>query len=480
MSIALVLRCLLWLAALLPVVGHGAGNSVDKHALVIGNREYRSRDASLPNAVNDANLIAKSLRTLGFKVTQRQNLTREGFFASVDEFVSQIPEGATALVYYAGHGMQIGGGNYLTPIDMAVTSEQTVSLKSYPLKMLLDKLAGTRSAVNIVILDACRNNPFQPQSAKRYRSFSELGLAKTQAPRGTLIAYSTSPGQLAADGTGGNSVYTAALARHLAAPERELDEIFKRVASEVRKTTLDDQIPWYESSLTERYYFLPPEGVTIVAGKPLMVAKASSPNDLGTQRGGPADRNAADLAWYRQLTAQEWVKIDGEIQQRVQRLTPDEIPAMTHKASAGNVVAQTTLGLAFREGIDKAVESASGRTTRYKSNNTKALRWLKTAAESGFPVAQVELAKMYYEGHGVDRDLREATYWAKQAAASNLPRAKLGLAHLQMESGEKAPADVVISILEGEMTKNQLESVIPPDTLNSILKGMSRPAGRLP
>ena len=162
------------------------------------------------------------------------------------------------------------------------------------------------------------------------------------------------------------------------------------------------------------------------------------------------------------------------------RLTPDEIPAMTHKASGGNVVAQTTLGLAFREGVDKAVESSSGRTTRYKANNTKALRWLKTAAESGFPVAQVELAEMYYAGHGVDRDLRQATYWLEQAAAADYPGANGNLLQVQLDSGAKDPADVLISILGGGLTKKQVESVISPDALNLILKGTSRPAGRLP
>lgn len=458
--VAFLFRNLVLLAALLPAASQGAGNSVEKYALVIGNRDYLARQASLPNAVNDANLIAKSLHTLGFKVTQRQNLKRADFFSVVDEFAGQLPEGATALVYYAGHGMQIGGGNYLTPVDMAVTSEQTVHVKSYPLKALLDKLAGTKSAVNIVILDACRNNPFQPQSAARYRSFSDLGLARTQAPRGTLIAYSTSPGQLAADGAGSNSVYSASLARQLAASERELEEIFKRVSSEVRKSTLDDQIPWYESSLTERYYFLPPEGVSVVAGKPLMVAKAPTPDARGVQRSVPADPKAVDLAWYRQLTASEWSQIDWEIQQRVKRLTPEEIPALTHKASGGSVVAQTTLGLAYREGVDKAVEINNGRTMRFKANNTKALRWLRTAAENGFPVAQAELGEMYYTGHGVDRDLRQANYWLEQASAADYPRAKLDLLQVQVESGSKTAS--------------------PADALNSMLRSLSGPTGTKP
>jgi uncharacterized caspase-like protein len=446
----LLIRCLTLLATMLPAISQGAGNLVEKHALVIGNRDYVARQASLPNAFNDANLIAKSLRTLGFKVTQRNNLKRGDFFAAVSEFSLQLPEGSTALVYYAGHGMQIGGGNFLTPVDMTLTSEQSVAIKSYPMKALLEQLAGAKSAVNIVILDACRNNPFQPQSAVRYRSFNDLGLAKTQAPRGTLIAYSTSPGQLAADGTGSNSIYSEALARHLAAPERELEDLFKRISSDVRKSTLDDQIPWFESSLTERYYFIPPEGVSVVPGKSLQMASVGKNEIRGTRRGSQAETSTANLPWYRQLTASEWSLIDWEIQQRVKRLTPDEIPAITHQATGGSVVAQTVLGLAYREGIDKAVEISNGRTMRFKANNTKALQWLRTAAENGFPVAQAELGEMYYTGHGVDRDLRKAAYWLEQAVVAEYPRAKLNLLQVQVETGSKAanPAEALRSMME--------------------------------
>jgi hypothetical protein len=354
--------------------------------------------------------------------------------------------------------MQIGGGNFLTPVDMAVTSEQTVAVKSYPVKALLEQLAHARSSVNIVILDACRNNPFQPQSTVRYRSFADLGLAKVQAPRGTLIAYSTSPGQLAADGTGSNSVYSEHLARQLASPGRELEDIFKRVSSDVRKSTLDDQIPWYESSLTERYYFLPPDGVTVVKGKPLFVAKSPMPDVRGVQRSSPADQKVTDLDWYRQLTASEWSQIDWEIQQRVRRMTPDEIPALTHKASGGNVLAQTTLGLAYREGIERAGDGSRGQTLRFKANNSQAFKWLKKAAESGFPVAQTELGEMYYRAHGVDRDLTQATYWLEKAVAADYPRAKLDLLQVQLEAG--------------------IQLANPSDAASSMFRSLSGTAGR--
>lgn len=420
-----------------------AGNAVEKFALVIGNRDYPNREGSLANTIRDTELMSQSLRKLGFAVTERSNLTRSQFLAEVSGFAERLPEGATAVVYYAGHGMQVGGASYLQPTDMALTSEQSVPVKAYPVKMLLERLAASKSAVNVVILDACRDNPFQPRGAVRYRSFADLGLAPVQAPRGTLVAYSTAPGQLAADGKEGNSVYTAALAKTLLEPRLELREIFERVANQVRKRTLDDQIPWYETSLTEKYYFLPPEGVTVVAGKPFQVADAGR-QDSGARRGGLAGGPVLDrpLYWFDTLSPNEWSQLDWEIKQRARRLTADELPALEHKASGGNLVAQTTLGLSYRDGIEKAAEPASGKIMRYNASNTKALKWLRKAAEAGFPVAQVELGEMHYSGHGVDRDLGESLRWIERAASVDYPRARLDLIQLRVEGNPPGVGEV--------------------------------------
>lgn len=412
--------------------GWAEGNMTEKLALVIGNQQYAG-DKPLPNARNDAITMARTLARLGFSVTERHDLGRVDLAAAVTEFTNRIPEGATALVYFAGHGMQVGGNNYLNPVDMQITSEQLTPLRSYPLKSLLDRLSLSRSAVNIVILDACRNNPFRSQGAVRYRNLGDLGLSPVRAPRGTLIAYSTAPGQLAADGSGGNSLYTATLARELLEPGRELEEIFKQVSTEVRRKSLDDQIPWYESSLTDKYYFLPRDGVTVVAGKPLKYAASANPGSAIIRRSQKTLR-AGDDQWYRQMSASDWSQVDWEIQQRMKRLTPEEIPLLEHKAGGGNVLAQITLGLVYREGVDKAVNPVSGQVLRFKSNNTKALHWIRRAAEAGFPVAQAELGEMYYAGHGVDRNLEISRHWLDLAAAANYPRAKLDLLHLNMET----------------------------------------------
>lgn len=399
-----------------------AGNQAVKHALVLANGGY-NRDA-LPNALRDGKLMAQTLRQLGFAVTERTDLPREEMMAVVARFSDGLPEGATALVYYAGHGMQVGGGNYLTPIDMQLTGEASVPLKAYPVRHLLERLALARSAVNILILDACRNNPFQPAGAVRYRSFNQLGLAREHAPRGTLIAYSASPGQQAPEGQGKNSLYSETLARTLLEPQLEIRDMFNKVGSLVRRQSLDDQIPWYESSLTDDYYFQPPDGVTVVAGKPLQFAR------LGREGRKVRGETPPSLNWFNDLSVQEWDMLDWEIQQRVERLTADELPALEHKAAGGSLVHQTTLALAYREGVEKAIEPGSGKVTRYNANNSKALKWLAQAAEAGFPIAQVELGEMYFSGHGVDRNLDTARRWIEQANRVRYTRARLDLLQL--------------------------------------------------
>jgi hypothetical protein len=432
---------------LLSAAALAAGNTVAKFALVIGNQTYREEGKALPNTRRDAELMAKSLKQLGFDVTLRADLTRDQMGTEVNAFAQKLSEGATALVYYAGHGMQIGGNSYLTPVDMApLTSELRVPTTTYPLNTLLEKLSASKSAFNIVVLDACRHNPFQPRQAVAYRSFSDLGLAKVEAPRGTLLAYSTAPGQQAADGKGVNSLYTAALAKTILEPKLEIRDIFEKVANDVRKRTLDDQIPWVSGSLIGKYYFLPPEGVSVVAGKPLVMANAG--------RRDPSARRGMELEpaqWFHNLTNPEWSQLDWEIQLRVKRLTADEIPLLEHKAGGGNLLAQTTLGIAYMEGVSKAVDSATGKITRYDASNVKALQWLRKAADAGFPVAQVILGEMYYQAQGVDRDLAESRRWLEKAARVDYTRAKLDLMQVKRETGaaDGNMADIVKEVTKG-------------------------------
>jgi len=441
--------------------------TVPKYALLIGNASYEGNRRSLKNPAQDARLMADTLRKLGFEVRLHTDLGRSQISNAVAEFADALPEGATSFVFYAGHGMQIGGASYLIPVDMAVTSEQSVPIRAYPLKTLLERLSAAKSAVNVVVLDACRDNPFQPIPPVRYRSFNNLGLAPIQAPRGTVVAYSTQPGQLAADGKDNNSVYTAALASVLLEPRLTLEDIFKKVNTLVRNKTRDDQIPWFESSLTDEYFFMPPEGITLAPGRVTQIASAETGGKAPSQaakRGGNDTREDAAVVsdsqtlrlWYLKMSDYEWSEVDWEIQQRVKRLTEDEIPLLKHQAEGGSVIAMTTLGMAYLEGISKATDPATGKVMRYQANNTLAHQWLQRAAKEGFPVAQAILGELYYKGQGVQRDRKEALRLSQLAAKANYPRAKLNLAQLNLESGQmdKQSAAAALESLMRTVTDN--------------------------
>lgn len=427
-------------ALLLAFAGHCAAAEITmppRHALVIGNSAYVSKPLSNPKS--DAGLMVKTLAELGFAVTRANDLDRSNFYKTVRGFVDQLPEGSVAVIFYAGHGIQINGSNYLIPVDMTPTGERDVAARAFPVKAILENLERGKSVVNLVVLDACRNNPFLPPSPGKYRSFDGLGLSRVVAPKGTLVAYSTAPGQLAEDGQGRkNSLYTEILSEKLRAPGQTAEGIFKSVADAVRKRTYDDQQPWYETSLVDDFYFIPPDGVQMIAAR--RKTQITDASRLGATRG-----IQPNSPWYMALTNQELDGFHREIEQRVKRMTEDEIPGLEHKAKAGNVVAQTTLGIMYREGTKKITEATPvsrsrfepqyPSTYRYDANNTKSLEWLTMAADAGFPIAQVELGEMYYSGHGVDADKQESLRWFEMASRTNYKRAQLSLMHLKLETG---------------------------------------------
>jgi TPR repeat protein len=407
--------------------------SVEKYALVIGNSNYTGFRGSLRNPANDAKLMAQSLLKLGFEVKHFTDLNRTGMVNAVSDFAATLPPGATALVYYAGHGMQIGGLSYLVPVDMSVTSEQSVPLRAYSVKTLLEKISSAPSSVNVLVFDACRDNPFQPAPPVRYRNFANLGLAPIQAPRGTVVAYSTAPGQLAADGNARNSFYTAVLSKVILEQGLALEDIFKKVGNEVRRKTSDDQIPWFESSLTEEYFFLPPSGVTVVAGRPLK--RESGDVAVGTvSRNIDLTSRATDVLWYRSMSDVEWASLDRTVQQRAHNTKTDEIPKLKHQADGGSVVAQTALGKVLQGGADPQA----------------AIPWFQKAADAGFPIAQLALGDMHSRGQGVSPDQQQARQWIELAAKANYPKAQLRLLTLAIEEKRVNPQAVGERLIELE------------------------------
>lgn len=219
-------------------------------ALVIGNGHYKQ--APLTNPVNDARAIAKALSGSGFAVTEKEDLALKDMHIALRDFGDALRRGGVGLFYFAGHGVQVKGRNYLIPVDADIEREDEVIYNSLDASQVLDKMESASNRLNIVILDACRNNPF----ARSVRS-AATGLAQMDAPVGTLIAFSTAPGSVASDGQGENGLYTQHLLHSLREPGVKIEDVFKRVRASVRRDSKGKQIPWESTSLEGDFIFVP-------------------------------------------------------------------------------------------------------------------------------------------------------------------------------------------------------------------------------
>jgi len=217
-------------------------------ALVIGNSKYAA--APLPNPVNDAADMAKALEAAGFTVIRRENASLREMHLALREFGDKLGKTSTGLFYFAGHGVQVRGRNYLLPVDADVAREDEVAFSAMDLGAVMEKLDTARNPVNLVILDACRDNPF----GSRFQATAK-GLAQVEAPPGTLIAFSTAPGSAAADGAGRNGLYTGHLLAEMKKPGASIEETFRTVRASVRRDSKGAQVPWESTSLETEFKF---------------------------------------------------------------------------------------------------------------------------------------------------------------------------------------------------------------------------------
>jgi formylglycine-generating enzyme required for sulfatase activity/uncharacterized caspase-like protein len=249
-------------------------------ALVIGNSSYRSV-ARLDNPRNDAELLADTLRSLGFLLVgggAQLDLDKPAFDRMVQAFGEQLSGAEVGLFYYAGHGVQVRGENYLIPVDANPTKEADVDFQMLDTNLVLRQMEGAGTRLNIVILDACRNNPFggrglavdRAREAENTRLRDTAGgLAQMQAPEGTLISFATQPGRVAQDGIDGHSPYSKALADILRKPGVGIFDTFNQVGLEVKRATRGTQQPWVSSSpIDGAFYFVPPPQVGDLTGAP--------------------------------------------------------------------------------------------------------------------------------------------------------------------------------------------------------------------
>ena len=221
-------------------------------ALVIGNAAYEREIAALKNPVNDAAAVSATLRRLGFEVISGTDLDEAAFYDRIAAFDSAARDATIALFFYAGHGMQVGGRNYLAPVDLRLETRQDLRRHAIELGAVMEVMRGE---TNVVILDACRNNPLAGQLARSLgmsrAAAASRGLAPVESARGTLIAYATEPGDVAADGTGDHSPYTAALLQHFETPGLSVNDLFTQVTADVLASTGGKQKPWTHASLSK-------------------------------------------------------------------------------------------------------------------------------------------------------------------------------------------------------------------------------------
>jgi formylglycine-generating enzyme required for sulfatase activity len=220
-------------------------------ALIIGNSDYRS--APLDNPANDASDLAAALEKQGFNVLVRENVGERGLKEAVDVFAKHLQKGGIGLFFFAGHGIQLKDQNFLLPVDVGFDSEADISFKSISAEYVLSRMAEAGNRINIVILDACRNNPLQQSRKTISKGLGVMNVGR--AEKGTFIAYATSPGSTAADGTGRNGLYTKHLLRSLETSDSDIDRVFGRVRTGVVQDTNGEQVPWTSSSVIGSFYF---------------------------------------------------------------------------------------------------------------------------------------------------------------------------------------------------------------------------------
>lgn len=247
-----------WLVTLLVLAsGIPEASGADRVALVIGNSRYKS--APLPNPENDAGDMAVVLKQLGFEVILKKDADQRTMQSALRSFSKKLSSAEIGLFYYAGHGMQIDGKNYLIPINNSIKEEWEVESGAVAADRFLAAMEAAGNPMNIVVLDACRDNPFK----KSFRT-SQKGLARMDAPPGTLIAYATSAGAVAEDGKGRNGTFTSFLLKNIRNPKLPVKEVFNQTGMDVMAATNNAQVPWMSSTPFKKYFLASDSDITVV------------------------------------------------------------------------------------------------------------------------------------------------------------------------------------------------------------------------
>lgn len=484
-------RLAVWVIFLVMVLaGPVEAWAADRVALVIGNGKY-AHTAELPNPPNDAQVVAAALKEIGFDVETGIDLGYDAMQRVLRSFLTKSAKARVALFYYAGHGIQSNGRNYLIPVDAKLSSASDLNFGTVELDKILASLDEPQRA-SIIILDACRDNPLARSFALASRSASVgSGLAAyTALGTGSLIVFATAPGKVALDGRGKNSPFTESLVKHLRTPGLEVRQMLTRVRNDVAKATDDRQIPWDNSSL---------RGDVYLAGTPSASGAVSNAND---ELLSSLQKRIAELEQQRKVPATTQSEKVAALQQRLQEMeerfrqqssaaekgrqeyskdktakpvpadstdsdfksaaiapsgktdTPasqregdplvtecDRLAAMPHDEQAivegvklEKIDAEKALK-ACRSAVEKHPDSLRlkfqlGRSLAQYGEYDKAIRIFRETADKGYAAAMMAMAYMLYNGYGVEKDRIIAAGWLTQAAQSGSARSVAMLGYM--------------------------------------------------
>jgi len=424
-------------------------------ALVVGVGKYQYIPA-LDNPPNDARLIARTLEQLGFALVgggPQIDVDKPAFDHVVQRFGEALVGAEVGLFFYAGHGLQVQGTNWLVPTGANPTRPQDLDFQMIDAGLILKQMDGAGTRLNLLILDACRNNPFGVRGLRG----AESGLAQMRAPEGTLIAYATQPGNVALDGVGAQSPFSSALVR----PGLDVFRLFNQVGLDVKRTTGGQQQPWVSNSPIEGdFYFASPDASISVAGQsvqpvpqmPLSVGPSLAiqppskeavvipmappsigavPRNPGAERAnqeGEAAENRKDygvaLQWYRRAADAGSTAAQcnlGWLYQNGLGVPQDDAQALgwyRRAAEAGHAMAANNLGVMYKNGW--------GTERDYR----EAMRWYRHAADAGNVQAQSNIGVMYHNGLGVERDYVQAMQWYRHAAEAGDVAAQVNIGML--------------------------------------------------
>jgi TPR repeat protein len=407
-----------------------------RFALIIGNADYADK-AHLPrlnNSLNDAISMQQALQATGFKTTLVKNASRLEFYRAVEKFGEDIARdpNSVGLFYYAGHGAQDNGLNYLIPVDAKVEYASDLEPTSFDVRHVLDAMKEARNQMNIVVLDACRDNDL-PKKRGGLR-----GLAKLDAPSGTFVAYAAAPGQGAYDGNeGANGVFTGEFLKAMREPGVPLEQMFKKVIAGVKAQTQGAQEPWSEASIQGEFFFIQaPPASTVTVRPPSAVQPSLNPPSGPSmeQTFWDSVKGSGDLADYKEYLKQyPNGTFAGLARNRIAALQPAPKPVETQVA----MVRPPVMGVPIDNDTDLA---AKGRDAIFRKDYKQALQLSAGAAERGNAQAQNNMGILYMNGLGVEQDYTQAMRWFNKAANQGFPKAQNNIGTMY-EKGLGTPRD---------------------------------------